>query len=177
MAPGKKREHIDPERARVTRSLSIPMPFVHEEDHKAAGRHGLIFVEPVSGLWLRNIAEQLARCFTRSTPFDGGIYSARYPGPIIVVLLPMSGFDVGDGTHYSGAIGVHPADERHHNRPVAQWFWVHPFDRRTAHSAGGNAVERHWHEVLERWPAMAISGPFTQAGKTLADRLNAPIVG
>src|SRR5450755_637706 len=107
MAPGRRREHIDPGRAWVTRSLTIPMPFVHEEDHDAAGRHAPIFVEPVSGLWLRNIAEQLARCFTRSTPFDGGIYSARYPGPIVVVLLPM-GYTVGDGTHYSGAIGVHP---------------------------------------------------------------------
>ena len=33
MSPGRKRSHIDPERADVTRRLvTIPMPFIHEED-------------------------------------------------------------------------------------------------------------------------------------------------
>jgi hypothetical protein len=67
-----------------------------------------VFVEPGAALWLRRVAETMARCFARSGPFDGVPYSATWPGGQVVVLLPSRDYAVGDGAHYAGAVGVQP---------------------------------------------------------------------
>jgi hypothetical protein len=89
-----------------------------------------------------------------------------------MVLLP-SCVTVGDGQHYSGAVAVDPSADLGDDtaaRAVAEWFYVHQFDR------GQRVIDTYWPQILQRWPDIVISGPFTSAGKAMATRLGAPLI-
>ena len=56
----RRREHVDPYRAAMTKRMTIRMPFIHEEDLDWGGER-VLFVEPDSPLWLRNIAVEMGQ--------------------------------------------------------------------------------------------------------------------
>ena len=168
------RSHIDPHRAAITKGWRIELPFIHDDDLErigySHGHRGSVLVEPRSPMWLRRIGGQFARYFSEETGF--GLVWSAYSSEPIIVLLP-SRITVGDGQHYSGAVAVDPVADLEDDTPgcaVAEWFYLHPFDR------GRRIIDTNCPPILQRWPDIVISGPFTSAGKATAMRLGSPLI-